>query len=316
MNRTPLMILLLKKYSLLILFFVPSSLAWGQDINGTLAAYFSEVRSGKHQSVPRNLFQPKSAGKTLSLIAPYLEDTLKVVRSKAYAIVQLAGTNAQSLPIRQDAVSKLSAACKDGDSGNMGAVLGYLTAFRKEDFTMAAKDALVNLFRRKTAHYDKLIKLIGFLEMKQVQDDLRTLSQESSASKKDRWAAMLALARMGDNQSTENIMSRVRKMTVNDDVVYQLFPDLLYTRQREAIALLIEALNSDVENCMSADAEHDAKIPCGYRVMEMLAPVIEDYPLAVDESGDIDTKDYVSALKTVREWFIAHPDCRIDKDRF
>jgi len=79
---------------------------------------------------------------------------------------------------------------------------------------------------------------------------------------------------------------------------------------------LIQTLNNDAKNCMSADAEHETKIPCAYRVMEMLAPVIEGYPLTVDESGDIVTNDYEDALKKVREWFVAHPDYKIDKSRF
>jgi hypothetical protein len=37
--------------------------------------------------------------------------------------------------------------------------------------------------------------------------------------------------------------------------------------------------------------------------MEYLAPVIENYPLKIRGSGDIDTKDYKEALNTVRKWF-------------
>lgn len=266
--------------------------------------------------MPKQLYLPENAKVALSSLPSYLSDTMTIIRAKAYAIAELAGTNSQQSSLREEAVTKLIEGCKDHDSGNVGIALGYLTSFRKEDFTTAAKDTVVNLFDRKTPHYDKLIRLIGFLELKQTQNDLRALSQQTAASKKDRWAAMLALARMDDSNATEKIMDRVRKIPVNDNVVYQLFPDLVYIRQREAIGLLIETLNSDEKNCMSADAEREAKIPCGYRVMEMLAPVIEGYPLAVDESGDIDTNDYVGALKKVREWFTAHPDYRIDKNRF
>ena len=43
-------------------------------------------------------------------------------------------------------------------------------------------------------------------------------------------------------------------------------------------------------------------MPCGYRIMEYLAPVIKDFPLKTDASGDVITKDYEHALMQVREW--------------
>ncbi|HEY9048841.1 MAG TPA: hypothetical protein VIN08_23220, partial [Ohtaekwangia sp.] len=45
-----------------------------QDTKKTLTAYFSEVRAGKYQSIPKNLFQPENAKTTLSLLVPYLKD--------------------------------------------------------------------------------------------------------------------------------------------------------------------------------------------------------------------------------------------------
>jgi hypothetical protein len=44
--------------------------------------------------------------------------------------------------------------------------------------------------------------------------------------------------------------------------------------------------------------------------------VIEGYPLKLSASGDVETKDYPAALKTVREWFKAHSDYKILKDRY
>jgi hypothetical protein len=112
------------------------------------------------------------------------------------------------------------------------------------------------------------------------------------------------------------MMRRARKLPVNDDVIYSIFPDLVYTRNKEAVSYMIEVLQRDDATCMSADAERQAPIPCGYRVMEQLAPIIKGYPLALDASGDIKTNDYVAALKTVREWFTKHPNYEILKDKY
>lgn len=305
------------KYILLtILFLLFSSLVRGQDTKKILTAYFSEVRSGKYQSIPKNLFQPENAKTTLAAVVPYLKDSSIIVRAKAYALVQLVGNTTRQDNLREDAVSKLVDGIKDHDSGNAGLAIGYLQGFRKEDYTSVVKDTLVNVFKRRPPHLKEYIKLIGFLELTQTRDDLRALAQQGSASRQDRWAALLALARMGDSYSKDDVIKRVSKLPVNDEVVYQIYPDLVYTRQKEIVALLIVQLNSDAKNCESADAERPANIPCAYRVMEMLAPAIEGYPVKLDVSGDIDAKDYTKALQKVRTWFKEHPDYKISKDKF
>jgi hypothetical protein len=287
-----------------------------QDTKKTLTAYFSEVRSGKYQSIPKNLFQPENAKATLAAVVPYLKDSSAIVRAKAYALVQLVGNTTRQDNLREDAVTKLVEGVKDRDSGNAGLAIGYLQGFRKEDYTSDVKDTLVNMLKRHPPHLKEYIKLIGFLELTQTRNDLRTLAQQGSASRQDRWAALLALARMGDSYAKDDVIKRVSKLPVNDEVVYQIYPDLVYTRQKEIITLLIDQLNSDVKNCESADAERPANIPCAYRIMEMLAPAIEGYPVKLDASGDIDAKDYTEALQKVRVWFKEHPDYKISKDKF
>ncbi|HNP07664.1 MAG TPA: hypothetical protein PKN99_08545, partial [Cyclobacteriaceae bacterium] len=123
-----------------------------------------------------------------------------------------------------------------------------------------------------------------------------------------RWAALLALARMGDQEATQSVMRRAQRLPVNDDVVYEVFPDLVYTRQRSAIDYLIVELKRDEKKCFTADAEDETPITCAYRIMEMLAPVIDKYPLELDASGDIKTKDYKKSLVTVRAWFERNKD--------
>ena len=287
-----------------------------QDSGKLLSIYFSEVRSGKYQSIPKNLFQPEQAKTTLVAVVPYLKDSSAIVRAKAYALVQLVGNTTRQDNLRENAVAKLVEGVKDRDSGNAGLAIGYLQGFRKEDYTSDVKDTLVNMLKRHPPHLKKYIKLIGFLELTQTRNDLRTLAQQGNASRQDRWAALLALARMGDSYAKDDVIKRVSKLPVNDEVVYQIYPDLVYTRQKEIITLLIDQLNSDVKNCESADAERPANIPCAYRIMEMLAPAIEGYPVKLDASGDIDANDYTEALQKVRIWFKEHQDYKIRKDKF
>ena len=156
--------------------------------------------------------------------------------------------------------------------------------------------------------------LVGYLRVDKSTGELQSLSQPGN-SPQIRWAALLALSRMGDATASQDILKRVKKAGINDDVVYDLFPDLIYTRNKELFAYLIEVLHSDEKNCTSA-GENVSKIPCAYRVMEMLAPIIKDYPLTLDASGDVNTKDYAAALQTVRTWFKQHPNYTILNDTY
>lgn len=204
--------------------------------------------------------------------------------------------NAQSLPPLQS---------RSFNSANLvitQASITTLTHFKKSDFTQQDKDTLKSIFYKRPPHLDEFIKLIGYVGIPELQSDLFSLTQP--ANPKDiRWASLLALARMGDQTATSSIMTRVKKLPVNDDVVYEIFPDLIYTRQREAVDYVVQALQSDDNNCTSADNDHPEAIPCGYRIMELLPSAIKNYPLKLEASGDIKTKDYKKALSMVRDWF-------------
>jgi len=194
--------------------------------------------------------------------------------------------------------------------------LDYLTNYFQADFTLVAKDSVRNLFKKRTPHFDQLLKLVGFLSLTDLTEEVRLFTKPGAGSQSIRWSALVSLTRMGDFDAANEMMRRVKKLPVNDDIIYKLFPDLAYSRNPEAINYMIEGMRSDEKNCLSADAEKEEPIPCGYRIMEQLAPVIENYPLTLDASGDIKTKDYVAALKTVREWFVKHPDFKIRQDNF
>lgn len=278
--------------------------------------YFSQLRAGKSPNLPTEIYKPETAKIILNALPVYAKDTLVIVRSKATLIARVVGTKSTISTLRQQAITQIIQAANDKSTGNVGAAFNYLTEFKKTDFTKTHKDSLVALFKRNPPYIETLAKLVGFIEIKELQNDLFALSQNSALGRKERWSAMLALARMKDERATADVINRVKRMPVTDAVVYEIFPDLLYTCRPEAIAIVVEALKSDAKNCNSANAESNDRIPCAYRAMEMLAPVIKDYPLKQDASGDIETTDYVAALQQVREWFVKNERYVILRDGF
>jgi len=298
-----------------LMLLVISSTSRGQQINEAMQLYFKDVRVGKYPAVPKILVISENAKVILPALASYLTDSLAEVRSKAYTITSLSGNSARQSHLRELAVAYLVSGTRDVDGGNAGISLDYLASFLKEDFNSTSKDSVRSLFRKKAQHFEKVIKLCGFLELVDLKEEIRPYTQAGN-SQSLRWAALVSLARMGDGAAISEVDRRARKLPVNDDVIYSIFPDLAYTRNRQLIGYMVEILQRDDATCMSADAERSVQIPCGYRVMEQLAPVVKGYPLSLDASGDVKTNDYVAALKTVREWFAKHQNYEIIKDKY
>jgi hypothetical protein len=286
-----------------------------QRTEDVLKQYFLEVRSGKYPAIPKQLSSQENAKTTLTNLSQYLADSSSSIRSKALTITQLAGTRVHQQSLRETAVKFLLAGCKDHDSGNAGLAISYLTTFEKQDFSAPAKDSLRILFKHKPAHFEELLKLIGYVGLVDLKEEIRAYTQPGNLQKV-RWSALVSLVRMGDAAAGNDMMTRVRKLPVNDDIIYSIFPDLVFSRYPDAFRYMVDVLQRNTTDCLSADAEREIAILCGYRVMEQLAPVIEGYPLKLDESGDLKVKDYAAALQNVRAWLLQHKDFKIRDDKY
>jgi hypothetical protein len=301
--------------TLFTIFFLSISkfLVIGQVKLPALENYFNEARLGKYQPIPIETIE-KSPLLVLEGLAPYTKDTTALIRSKAYLLIQQVGIHSKDVGIRQHSVEQLIAAGIDIDHSNVGNVLTLLTTFSRDDFSDKAKDSFRALMVSESTHISRIFELAAFLELQDQIEFIRPYMEPGTA-KEIRWSATISLARLNDLIATEDIMSRVKKMKINDNVIDGVFPDLAYTRHKTVIDYLVVALKSDEKNCTSS-GESATPIPCGYRIMEQLAKAVKDYPLELDASGDIKTNDYKQALVTVRKWFDAHPNYEINRDTF
>jgi hypothetical protein len=285
-----------------------------QEVAHVTSVYFDEVRSGKYPPMPEQFLIPENANTLFSLLQPFLKDSLSVIRRKAYEIAYFVSSRSRIAMVRAEGVNLLVQACKNEEFGNIGEALNYLEEFPRQDFTNATKDSVRNLIKTSKAHLDQLFKLAGFLNLIDLKDEISPYMQPGNSGKL-RWAAIVSLARLGDSFAVQEMMKRVSSLPVNDDLVDQIFPDLIYTRRPEALEYLINVLRSDAKNCTST-AENETPITCGYRIMEQLASVIEDFPIKLEASGDLQTNDYAIALTAVRHWLNTHKTYKILTNRF
>ena len=68
--------------------------------------------------------------------------------------------------------------------------------------------------------------------------------------------------------------------------------------------------------CQSPNPDLSEKIPCAYRIIELLAPVIENFPIKVDPAIGLESDNYPKTLQTVRNWFKNNNNYKIKKDKY
>ncbi len=301
---------------LIIALISSAGMSYGQSADQLVLNYMNAVRTDQLQAVPSAILNNEAAA--LDIIASlgiYAEDTLEVVRRKAYYIVKRIGEKSTDTTVRQQVVSFLMNGVADTDRGISGYCSESLSGFDRADFSQADRNRLGEYLIPQTPHFDQVIQLAGYLGEDGYRNALVSIT-DSEANFTIRWASRLARARMGDPASIDYILRKLQQAPINDDFVYDIVPDLVYTRQLEIIKFLEGIIQNEEKNCSSADPDANTKILCGYRVIEYLAPVIENFPLPIDEFGELEIDNYENALIIVREWFSENTNYIIKNDAY
>jgi|GEM_PF-2727691 len=167
------------------------------------------------------------------------------------------------------------------------------------EFDDYAKQKLQGLIQTEHPQRDQLILLGGFIGL-----DASLFKQISETTEKQsvKQAAKLARVRLGDKALLANMMKNIKKLPVNDEFVYTVAPMLLYVRQREATNYVLDVIQRKSSYCSVPNPERSGTINCGYRLIEQLPAVINNFPYSLKTSGDLDTPDYKVALNNIRRW--------------
>lgn len=265
--------------------------------------YFKAVNAKQSTSEIIQKLQSEESSSIFYEIIPYTLDSLSEIRYEAYYLLDILGKRTNKENVKSKILKTMIKGCRDKESGICGMLLDKISGFRQGDFDTEAKYELSLLVKEKIPYLDKLIRITGFVGIEDLKFEyVKILNEKTYPNNKIRWVLNLALSRMGDQAATDFCVRKVRSLSVNDDVVYDVLPDLVYTRQKAAFDYLLEIIESDEKNCSSPNPDSNAKILCAYRVIEQIAPFIENFPLSVDASGDINVTDYGVALTNVRVW--------------
>ena len=250
----------------------------------------------------------------INSIASETGDSSLVARQQAYYLIYKKGNNAPAAE-RKIAVNRLAKGIPDADGGLTGQLLGYLQSFSVADFDSESRSLIAGRLKNPNMpHYDALVLLAGFIGVG--NNELLALYRNPDLPVRKKWNIALALARMGNDEQTAWCVQKVKKAPVNSGLVANVLPDLIYTRQKAAIDYCVELLFSDEKLCSSPNPDLSERIPCAYRIIEMLAPVIENFPVKVNPSVGLESDDYPKTLQMVREWFKKNSDYKLNKEIF
>jgi len=248
----------------------------------------------------------------------YEADSLTNVRRLVYELYYQVSRKSDNAQIRQKGVLHLVKACKDTKLDLRDGSAKKLKYYNKQDFSEEAKTQLITYLSENKDIYKNTVRLIGFLDMNEQVSKLNDLLNDTTVKNESiRWEVRVTLARLGDEEQISYCTNLARSKGVNDRIIHYLLKDLIYTRQKPAFDYLLDILYSEAKNCRPANPDLYTPIVCGYRIMEILAPAIKDFPFETyPGTSQLKAKDYDKALEDVRQWFRDNTDYKIKKDNY
>lgn len=297
-----------KHYLTIVVLFIMPLLSQAQ-----VTAYLDSIRvNGKTYVTPERLWKNTDVPTLTKQLTVYINDTSSLVVEESYDIMYHAGISSANLSERQMAMEFVAKGL-DGDMRIVSKNISHLEGFLPADVNGVTQKILeTRLDDWESAYYSRVAKLSARLGIGRLQIRNRQFL-DKKADVELKWDMHLALARLGEQTDIDFVVRKASAIPYDysEDLMTMIVPQLIYTRQKPAIDVCVEMLQADKCKCASANPTVDVKILCGYRIMEMLAPVIRNFPYKVSKSGMIEADDYEEALSTIREWFQAHPDYSI-----
>ena len=297
----------LRYYALVFLLLPIQMFAQNNNIDSIVKNYLSD--SNTNDNIVEYVEQSSIQQEILS-IEDYLKQENGNLRSFIYGVLFKMIKNENDLKERQKGVYIIvKYGLFDSDAGNIYRVINYLSELPEECFDGKTKNLLSTLVLESPPHYSKLLRLIGQVNVIQLQAYLEvSLQNDKELTASEIWNINLVLARWGDEDRAEYCVGSVKSLGLNDEIVFRLVPDLIYTKQRVVFNYLFEEILKDELNCSSTDPDREIDINCAYRLLEFMTPHISDFPLRLTDSGELDFEDYEEALLNARVWIESNKD--------
>jgi hypothetical protein len=262
-----------------------------------------------------NLLDERTADQVLSAVALLKSDSLPSVRFSAYAFLGRFTNHGIAPAVRARAVESLITGWRNADSGIVSLVGAIIVRFDQSDFSRRARDTIAMLLKNVPPQYSTLVKLCGYLQMKDQRQLLASQLRSGRLSKRDAWSARLSLCRLGDSDVMDEVLGKVRKLPVSIEAIDLLYSDLIYTRHPKAIEYLVEQVLDNGAKCDGSNPESREALPCAIHIIRLLTPALTKFPIELDSNGDFVSNDYAAIVSRAQDW-LSQRKYKIRTDNF
>lgn len=276
------------------------------DLNSRLEANIDAIRNAESANTINWMNEDdKTITAAFSTLKSATEDSLSSIRRQAYQWVKMAYLSANNNNLKINLVDVYVKGLKDENESISANIVSGLQQFSDDHFSKESRRLMVSDLNPRPSYYSELVLALAYINEESaitpMIDHIRYEFKEMDQMEK--WNVHIALSRLGEQPALDYVVKKAKALPVNDDVIYEIYPSLAFTRQKKAVDILVEKVFSENKNCSSPDPDSSEKINCAYRVLEMIAPIIKDFPLEYDSaSGDLAVEDYPKALKTAIKW--------------
>lgn len=204
-------------------------------MNRLLEIYFEQIRTREPLTLTiSDDLLGRHPSDSLELLAPYEQDASPSVRRFAYSFASRTGVLSDSPEIREGVVSRLVKGCGDPEGGVWQWAAKCLLSFEEPDFSPEARDTLREIVTKGHVRQE-VVRVVGVAGMTEMLPWLEKISDRS-------WYAVLARARLGDDQAAAEVVERVGTV---DKPAYRLgsyLDDLAYTHHPLALGYMARSL--------------------------------------------------------------------------
>jgi hypothetical protein len=305
----------------LALFLISSTICSAQDsMEKVVNSFFRQYARDKNIVTSSKELLRNDTNIVIERISRFTTDTSIDKRYATFRLAEYLSKSQKGERTKTKAIDILVQGLKDKDGGIVYYSQKALTTLNKSDFSLEQKYTIRQKIEEgPQPHYDYLIKIGGWLEIKDLVYFFRqNIQDKKKTTGRERWAMRLALARMGEQDMVDYCLGKAENASLNDDVIYELVPDLVYTRQKKIFSFLFKIIESDEKKCSSPNPDSNENILCAYRVIEKIAPVIEQFTLKTDRTGDLICNNPDEILSVSREWIKENKekDYQIEMEKF
>ncbi len=303
------------KYNIILLFLTSSIISYSQtDIVKQINTLMTQIRLGNSITIDKSKIINSSGTEVTKALSNYFNDTIINVRYEALSLnTQIALKQKDKTNIKKSIQDNIDNCIVKGSINNQ--ITNLLKKYSKNDFTQEELGLINNTLQSQENNIGTLAKIYAFAGQESVLYEIRALLGKQALTKNDKKDIKLALVRCGDEGLSSKMLETLKQQVVNDELIYSALSEIIYTRNKSLYDHILNAILDDSKKCSSANNDDNTPIICAYRLIEQLAPTINNFPVTINEKGEINNSDLKKTLLEVRTWILKNKnDLNINKE--